>query len=104
MRFTSALLLCLSAPALAQPAPPTAPPAPSAAPTAPSAAPPAPSAAPTLALAQKPVSSLDKVKCRKEMPIGSMVPKRVCTTERTENYNRDEARNALVRPQHLNQQ
>jgi hypothetical protein len=37
------------------------------------------------------------------MPIGSMVPKRVCTTERTENYNRDEARNALVRPQHLNQ-
>jgi hypothetical protein len=79
MRFASALLLCLSAPALAQSAPLAAPPA------------------------AKPVSSLDKVKCRKEMPIGSMVPKRVCTTERTENYNRDEARNALVRPQHLNQ-
>jgi hypothetical protein len=80
MRFALALLLCLSVPALAQPAPPTAPPAPA------------------------PVNNLDKVKCRKQMPIGSLVPKRVCTTERTENQNRDEARNALVRPQHMDQQ
>lgn len=50
------------------------------------------------------VKDIDKVKCRKEMPIGSMVPKRVCTTERIENLNRDEARATFVRPQHMNPQ
>jgi hypothetical protein len=72
MRFILMSLL-LAAPALAQSTPPLAEP--------------------------PPVKKLDRPKCRKEMPIGSLVPKRVCTTERIENLNRDEARATFVRPQ-----
>lgn len=56
---------------------------------------------PAAAPPAKAVKDIDKVKCHKEAPIGSLVPKRVCTTERTENLNRDEARATFVRPQHL---
>jgi hypothetical protein len=72
--------LLLAAPALAQ------------APTPPAVAPPATG------------KDVDKVKCRKQMPIGSLVPKRVCTTERIENLNRDEARATFVRPQPMEPQ
>jgi len=76
MRITGTIALCLAAPVVAQEPPPAV------------SAPPA-------------AKNIDKVKCRKEMPIGSLVPKRVCTTERIENLNRDEARATFVRPQHM---
>lgn len=50
------------------------------------------------AVAPKVVKKDDRVKCRMEAPIGSLVPKKVCTTTRTEDENRENARGLLQRP------
>jgi uncharacterized protein (DUF2147 family) len=50
------------------------------------------------AAAPKAVKKDDKVKCRMEAPIGSLVSKKVCTTTRAEDANRDNAKALLQRP------
>ncbi len=56
-----------------------------------------PEAVPPVA-APKKTSNLDKVRCRMEAPIGSIIPKRVCTTQRAEQVQRTQVEQFMDRP------